>query len=149
MCTVYRAIDIAQWFVNRAIIDTNENGGEYITHLKLQKLLYYAQGCYGVMKDRPLFVEKIYNWTHGPVVKEVYDAFKKYADKGITKYKEIEIDEDTSAVLEEVHNVFGQYSAWGLRNMTHNEDPWKNTKSDEEITFDSIIKYFKQEIVTA
>ena len=29
------------------------------------------------------------------------------------------IDNDTTAVLEEVYDVFGKYSAWGLRNMTH------------------------------
>lgn len=149
MSAKYKAIDIAQWFINKTIEDTNENGGEYITHLKLQKLLYYAQGCYGAMKNQPLFAEKIYNWTHGPVVQVLYDKFKHYGDKGITDYKLVEIDVETDGILREVYNVFGQYSAWGLRNMTHNEDPWKNTKSGEEITFNSIVNYFKREIVRA
>ncbi len=147
MAQQYKAIDIAQWFINKAIEDTNENGGEYITHLKLQKLLYYAQGCYGAMRGTPLFAEKIYNWTHGPVVEALYDKFKSYGDKGITRYKVVNIDAETEAILQEVYNVFGQYSAWGLRNMTHDEDPWKNTKSGEEITFESIVSYFKREIV--
>ena len=143
----YSAATIGQWFINKSIVDTCERGGEYITHLKLQKLLYYAQGCYGAMKGKRLFTEKIYNWTHGPVVKDLYDVLKVHKDKGITKYKKTDIDAETEAILEEVYNVFGQYSAWGLRNMTHNEDPWKNTKSGEEITFTSIVNYFKREIV--
>ena len=146
---MYKAIDIAQWFINKSFEDTQENGGEYITHLKLQKLLYYAQGCYGAMKDKPLFPEKIYNWAHGPVVADLYDKFKHYGDRGITKCKVVEIDAETEGILREVYNVFGQYSAWGLRNMTHNEDPWKNTQSGEEITFESIVDYFKREIVQA
>lgn len=145
----YKAKDIAQWFINRAALDVNDNGGEYVTHLKLQKLLYYAQGCYGAMKDSPLFIEKIYHWAHGPVVADLYDKFSKYKDNGIKLVKPVEIDEETEAVLEEVYNVFGRYSAWGLRNMTHDEDPWKNTDMNDEITFDSICDYFKREIVKA
>ena len=33
-------------------------------------------------------------------------------------------DERTADLLDEVYNVFGQYSAWKLRNMTHEERPW-------------------------
>ena len=149
MSAKYTADQIAQWFISRSNYDVNHNGGEYITHLKLQKLLYYAQGCYGAINDKPLFDEKIYNWTHGPVVKDIYDKYKDFADKGIDLIvPHVKIDEDTEAILEEVYRVFGKFSAWALRDMTHKEAPWKNTEQDEEITFKSIVDYFKREIVT-
>ena len=47
----------------------------------------------------------------------------------------------------EVYEVFGKYSAWGLRNMTHQEDPWKNTPNSGVISKESIKKYFKEHYI--
>lgn len=145
---MYKAREIADWFIGRAIQDVNENGGEYMSHLKLQKLLYFAQGCYSVMEGQPLFAEKIYNWTHGPVVADLYPEFRSYKDRGITRCRSVSIDKHTEAILEEVYQVFGQYSAWALRNITHEQDPWKNTTLHQEIPLSLITKYFKDNIVT-
>lgn len=141
---------VAQWFVNRAIFDVdNGHGDEYMTPLKVQKLLYYAQGCYGVMfKSEKLFPDKILKWTHGPVVECIYHKYKNLSGGQITKYESVELDAEVMGVLEEVYSVFGKYSAWALRGMTHEEDPWKNATQNAEITFDSIIEYFKGNIVS-
>jgi uncharacterized phage-associated protein len=50
-----------------------------LTHLQLQKLLYYAQGWCLAMHDRPLFDGAIQAWRHGPVVREVFPKFADYA----------------------------------------------------------------------
>lgn len=144
----YSAKDIAQWFINRAARDVGDNGGEYLTHLKLQKLLYYAQGCYSAMKGSPLFKDKIYAWSHGPVVKAVYGIYSAYHDNAIDVRKEVKLDAETEGILEEVYNVFGQFSAWKLRNMTHEHKPWKDTPQNEEIPLNKITEYFKENIVT-
>lgn len=64
----YSALDIAEWFLyyNRSIME--EYDAEYISNLKLQKLLYYAQGCYLALRDKSLFCDNILAWKHGPVV---------------------------------------------------------------------------------
>ena len=144
----YTARNIGDWFIQRAIQDVNSNGGEYITHLKLQKLLYFAQGCYSAMEGHALFNEKIYAWTHGPVVKSLYPEFKSYADHGITRYRKVTIDKHTEAILEEVYRVFGQYSAWALREITHEQGPWKETLLNEEIPLELITDYFRENIIT-
>ena len=59
---MYKANDISQWFINRAIESNANEGGDYITNLKLHKLMYYAQGCHLAMYNEPLFNEEIYNW---------------------------------------------------------------------------------------
>ena len=47
----------------------------------------------------------------------------------------------------QVYDVFGQFSAWKLRNMTHEESPWKNHEdSAEEIPFEEMQEYFKTRI---
>lgn len=146
---MYKAKEIAQWFVNKAYNDVQINGGEYMTHLKLQKLLYYAQGCSLALREKPLFNDAIENWTHGPVVPSVYAIYRDKKDRTIESFKEIEVDDTTSALLEEVYELFGQFSALKLREMTHREDPWKNTSTNETITQESIKTYFKKEYVTA
>ena len=41
---------------------------------------------------------------------------------------------EDSALMDEVYEVYGQFSAWKLRNMTHEEASWKNTPIGSEIT---------------
>ena len=80
---LYSAKTVAKWFLyyNQAAIDSED--ADLISNLKLQKLLYYAQGCYLAIKGKPLFFEKILAWAHGPVVNEVYQEYKHYHSNGI------------------------------------------------------------------
>lgn len=62
------------------------------------------------------------------------------------------IRKEDQDVLEQVYDIFGVYTAWGLRQKTHNETPWiEATKNgqvlNQEITRDSIVKYFKENYV--
>ena len=72
------ALDIAKWFLfyNNRVIMTDSDA-DYISNLKLQKLLYYAQGSFLAIKDIPLFDDNLLAWVHGPVVNEVYQEYKK------------------------------------------------------------------------
>lgn len=124
---MYSALDIAKWFLNINRAQMNFEDSEYITNLKLQKLLYYAQGYYLARKNDPLFKEDFIAWEHGPIIRKVYDEYKKNGAKGI-EYNEdfnISIDKETEIILNEVYEKFGQFSAWKLRDMTHQEMPWR------------------------
>lgn len=44
------------------------------------------------------------------------------------------VDDETDRLLNEVYETFGCFSAWGLRNMTRREDPWKNSSPNQIIT---------------
>ena len=81
------------------------------------------------------------------MVAEVYYAFKKFGDGGIPDQGEPKLDDETKQLLDEVYDVYGQFSAWKLRNMTHEEKPWKATKSGEEINHALMSEYFKTQIV--
>ncbi|MCI8728404.1 MAG: SocA family protein [Clostridia bacterium] len=140
---MYSANDIAKWFVNRACQDVDAGYGEYMTHLKLQKMLYYAQGCSLGMYGKKLFKEKILHWEHGPVVSEVYHNYKDYGFSPIKNYsEEVKIEAKDESLLEEVYAVFGKYSATALRDKTHKEAPWAETQKNEEIGCEAIKKYF-------
>src|SRR5690554_1871913 len=56
---------------------------EAITHLRLQKLLYYVQGWSLASTDQPFFDEPIQAWPHGPVAVAAYQYFCKYSGQPI------------------------------------------------------------------
>lgn len=144
----YKAEDIAEWFLNKNRIQMNFEDSEYITNLKLQKLLYYAQGYFLAKKGTPLFNEDFLAWEHGPVVREIYNKYKANGANGIIYNKDfnVKIDNETENILEEVYENYGQYTAWKLRNMTHEEEPWGTTARNDIITKEKIKNFFKTKV---
>jgi uncharacterized phage-associated protein len=135
------AHDVAKYFVS--LVD--EEAGDSITNLKLQKLLYYAQGVNLALNDVCLFPDPIEAWIHGPVVPNVYRAYKQHGGEAIP-VERVNLDmypADIRELLDEVDQVFGQFSAAKLRAMTHNEPPWKETPPGLVISPDSMKMYFK------
>lgn len=118
---------------------------DLISHLKLQKLLYYCQGFHLAIENSPLFSEKILHWAHGPVVKEVYACYKKFGANALRAPKGFDvtiIPDSARAVIDDVLTVYGQFSAWKLRDMTHAEPPWNKTDDCDEMTHDILKEYF-------
>jgi uncharacterized phage-associated protein len=139
--------DVANYLLSQV----DEDAGDLISNMKLQKLVYYAQGYHLALFDRPLFEETIEAWAHGPVVPELYRAFKKFGNSGIPIPQDVDfsnLDENTKDFLNEIYIVLGQFSAWKLRNMTHSEPPWKDVqgKPFPIISHESMKKYFKTRI---
>ena len=59
----------------------------------------------------------------------------------------MDIDKETEKILTEVYYVFGEYSAWGLRNLTHIEKPYIETKINNVIPQDLMKESFKENYV--
>ena len=55
----------------------DRESGSTITPLKLQKILYYAQGYYLAMYDEALFPEDFQAWAHGPANEQIYEKYKE------------------------------------------------------------------------
>lgn len=140
----YDVMDVAQWFVKRAFLDLRDGRGECISLSKLQKLLYFAQGCYGATESKKLFKDDIVHDKSGPVVLKVQDRYKYFGNNGISLIDaDSQIDATIVPYLQNIYLLFGQYSTWRLSEMTSNELPWTMTKQDDIITFDAMTKYFK------
>lgn len=138
---MYKAIDIAHYLIARANAE-----GRTISNLKLQKLLYYTQGFFLVLMDKPLFQENIVKWSHGPVVAEMYHAFKSFKSNPIKfdiDIDDLAIDEEDAELIDEVYEVYGKHSAWSLRNLTHEEKPWIVTPDCGVISHDVMKDYFE------
>lgn len=143
---MYKVESIAAWFVARAASDVNK-GGDFLTQLKLQKLLYYAQGFYMAFNNgQKLFKDSIIHMQYGPVVKSLVNVLKGYSNRPIEKldYEIPSFDDDTLAILNLVYNKLGQFSAYKLVELTHSEEPWQNTKQGQIIPAVEIYKYIKE-----
>lgn len=152
----YSVMTVAHWFLWRNEIAVNEKGAENLSLLKLMKLLYYAEGCYLAMHNgAKLFDEPIVAWTHGPAIESVFDA---YEDPYILPFSDedredgLSIAKDDQAMLEQVFNVFGAYSAWALRDKVREETPWMEATDGGqhlkgEISQETMRKYFEQHYI--
>ena len=136
--------DVAKYFLS--IVD--EDAGDSISNLKLQKLVYYGQGFHLAVFDAPLFNEEIVVWQHGPVVVDLYHRYKKYGSGSIPPEEiDLEIfDQELRELLDEVYSAYGQFSASKLRALTHEEPPWKDTPLNASISHDLMRAYFKTQI---
>lgn len=104
------------------------------------------------MMGKAFFDEKILAWEHGPVIEEVYN---EYADTyNLPVPEKTVIEKEDESLLEQVFKVFGQYSAWALRNKTHEEAPWLEATGNGqylngEISRRIMMGYFKDNYIAA
>lgn len=134
-------------------LDDREDSSDGISNLKLQKLVYYAQGFHLAMFDSPLFENDIEAWMHGPVVPELYHQFKECGRNPIPAPLDLDIpaifNPEQIDLIAEVQETFGQFSAWQLRNMTHEEKPWMDhkDKTERKIPKEEMREYFKTRLL--
>jgi uncharacterized phage-associated protein len=145
------ANQVADFFIRQA----DAASGDVVTHLKLQKLLYYAQGWHLALFDENLFPERIEAWAHGPVCPPVWARFKDQNFNPITPddihCENVDLSEAQQNFLEEVWRVYGQFSAKRLEEMTHGEPPYLDARgnipeyarSSEVISPSSMKEYFR------
>lgn len=141
MATAYQ---VADFFVRRAQREPKTK----ISHLKLQKLVYYAQGYSLALLGRELFPERIEAWTHGPVVVDLYRRFRSFGSGTIAPGAErsAPLRPDEEAIAERVYLEKGRYTGWQLRQATHEETPWRSVYGgwNELISTGSMRDYFSR-----
>lgn len=123
------------------LLDTGDRCGIAITHLSLQKIIYFSHGLSYARFGKPLLSNKIEAWKNGPVVRELYFAFSNSGDRRITSRatmldfksrREQAISYDFPAPIEahltDTLRIYGPIPAWKLVSMTHEDDsPWALT----------------------
>lgn len=149
----HAASAIANWLLMWADGQGDEDGGVGLSNLKLQKLLYYAQGHHLGKYGEALFADPIEAWAHGPVVKSEYHRLKGYGNGLIDVDSVVDDDfdwgdyRDVEQHLIAVWNTYGGYEAWALREMTHREAPWLDAFNGERnvcISEDALRSFFSR-----
>jgi len=123
--------------VTNSIIKRANDTDVPLTQMKLQKLLYFFYKSYLQRTGQPLFSERFEPWQYGPVLSDVYEAFRKYRGNPIKSYYP---DPDGSSnyvsgmpggdfqcSLDDTWTKYAQYSGLQLSNFTHRENgAWHN-----------------------
>ena len=117
----YDARQIAGWFIERATSD-----GRTLSVMSLLKLAYIANGWHLEIYNRPLFHNRIEAWRYGPVIPDMYHAFRP---QGIRPTKPLDdyppVCGETGDFLEQVYGIYGGMSPFRLSALTHVKDgPW-------------------------
>ena len=125
-----------------------------ITNLKLQKLLYYAQGLSFIELKKELFSDNIIANIYCPDVPNVYNRFKhfknSYIEYNINEdlYIEKKFNKETLNFLKEFYEAYSIMPAFELSEQKVLFEPNKNTylnkKKDKTIKKTLIKKYFEE-----
>jgi uncharacterized phage-associated protein len=125
--------------IANCMLDLGDEQGLPVTHLALQKIVYFCHGTAYARFGKPLLLNKIEAWKNGPVVRELYFSFNSFGDRPITGRAEIlnfqtrrpekieySFPSDVLDHLKETFKIYGPIAAWRLVAMTHIEgSPWK------------------------
>ena len=140
----YSSLAIANEFIGRALAST----GDGLTQMQVQKLVYLAHGWNLGAYDEALIEDQVEAWKFGPVIHNLYSALSRYGNQPIDH--QINWGEDTvlldsdddgpaqedlaeweTAVIDMVWDIYGDYPAWKLSALTHqNGTPWSRTYQD-------------------
>ena len=130
---------------------------DLISPLRLQKLLYYAQGLSLALLGRPLFPDRILAGRNGPVVESVYRHYESWGARGI------EPDDPSSTnplsateqqLIRTAWNEYGRYSSLHLDEMARREPAWRDARgelpSDAEcnvpLSLDTMARFFADKV---
>lgn len=119
MPTVY---DVADELLRLA--DRDRSG---LSHLKLQKLVYYAQAFHLGCEGEPLFGEPIRAWRYGPVSPHLWRRHQhRRGDIPPPDAPSGDVFTDRQRdVIELVHERFRELSRFDLVRRTQDEEPWR------------------------
>ena len=98
---------------------------------KLQKLCYYAQAWELAWVETPLFDEDFQAWTNGPVCPEL---FHEHQGKFMIDQNDITRGNPDNLTEEQKHDIdivirdYSDMDPYDLRELSHQEDPWKNAR---------------------
>lgn len=119
----YDAGDIADW-----MLATAKEYGEFLTTMKLQRLVYIAHGWHLAARGEPLVHENIQARRWGPVVPSLYEKFEMNGSQAILDIpSKPNIDSETEGLLKIVWEVYGAIPAVELLAILRLPDsPWRN-----------------------
>lgn len=135
-----------------------------ISNMSINKIVYFLHAEYLLANNKPLISAKIEAWDHGPVIREVYNAFKNFGAGAISD-KAIKIDHvlqkkivvnfelplEVSLFLLAIMPAYVSQTASQLRSLSHElGGPWDvvfnhggNTNPGMEITNSHILTHEK------
>lgn len=135
----HNAIAVANEFISK--FGENSN----ITPMKLQKLVYFANGWWLAVKGEPLVDELPQVWRYGPVFQSVYRGFKRFGQNPIDSPLKvgpfasnallIKGGKKEKELIAWIWKEYGHLSGPALSDETHKAGtPWRNIAESKNFT---------------
>ena len=150
----YEAETIANAFLRIA-----KEEGKGISNMKIQKLLYFAQGHSMSLLGKELISDNCQAWDYGPVFPSVYHQFKHHGASDVKSEIvaeddphrfEPKLDVTSQKLLRAVWNKYGKLGALRLSELSHvTKGPWSKTRRRNAGDYRAVIdkslieEYFK------
>lgn len=135
-----------------------------MSHLKLQKLLFYCDAYHLAYFNEELITDNFEAWVHGPVSKKVFDSFKDKSilysdlsfsgnsDKTINQFSELTSEQQE--LINDVLSVLSRWTSLQLETSTHKEMPWIEARNgigigdrcNNEISKETTRLFYKSEL---
>lgn len=127
-------ISISPVSVANFFLEKGEEDGRPLTHMQLQKLVYFANGWWLLKTESPLVSGTFQAWEYGPVHQALWEKFKRYGpepvtdfavrvrfeDSGTHNWVKYEVSNDKiRSFLGRVWATLKDFSAVQLSQMTH------------------------------
>lgn len=142
--------------IANALLWKAKREGASLTHMKLQKLVFFVHAWGLALKNRPVASEGFEAWNYGPVVNSLYHELKNFGSKPVTSYL-VEVDPASGAtsarvpsqkdsefwdLIDQVWDRYGHMSAAQLSTLSHEPGgPWARTRAlmeEDGAVFDEI-----------
>ena len=135
-----------------------ESQAKPVTIMQLVKLVYLAHGWHlGFNDGKPLICHSVEAWRHGPVVPEVYNAFRPQgviiSHPAFWEYPPHKpytsgFSPEEDKLIGDVFRAYSKLSAFALSALTHEPGtPWDQVRGDgyyAPIPNEIIAKYYKK-----
>ena len=142
--------DVAKLFIDIAEKQAENEQGDGMSNLKLQKLLYFAQGWYMARYDEPLFDAPMEAWRLGPVVPSVYAEYQHFGRNPIHDVPPVDsaFTRQEFDFLMDIVREYWRYSASALIDMAHEQGtPWAKVYQKDvphiPLTQEALKDYFR------
>ena len=125
-----------------------------LTHMQIQKLIYFAHARMLSIHSEPLINQGFEAWSYGPVVPNLYQSLKRHGSDPVRE----EIPMGTAVglntrerdLIDHVFNRYGSLTAGQLSELTHGEGtPWRNAvgrgQDDQRMSNEDIKGYHVQQ----
>ena len=118
----YDARAVANYF-----LDLASKEGRSLDPMGIQKLVYFAHGWNLAIYGSPLLQQRVEAWDYGPVIADLYQAFREFGPNPITRAaKKYEFDPITGLVSESIPNISESEDAKNTRALI--ERVWESYK---------------------
>lgn len=121
---------------------------EALTHLKLQKLVFYGYGALLAYDLEAQLGSVVFEaWAHGPVSRSVWREYRTCGGRPIESLPTRSVLPVAAEITEHLHDVlrvYGPMTAWQLRQESHLEAPWKETEQGLPIPEEKLKKHFEE-----